>query len=68
MYDNMLSRKIIMEEWSFNLSDFHKWLSGFEVNFKNYVRDSKFKCLLSCRDNEEMAMLVRIAFKHYLEE
>lgn len=67
MYDELILRVIAHHHFATSLEDFYRWLEGYGVNYKNYIRFCAVKKIMSSKKRKDHLAIFRVLLHEYIK-
>lgn len=65
LFDTLISETISTRNFQLTVEEFHRWLTSFRINFKNYIRFKEVRLLYRDESNPNMSSIFRTILRHY---
>lgn len=67
MYDQLINKIITFQQYDTTCEDFYRWLEGYGINYKNYIRFCSVKKIMATKKRKDLLALFRVLLKEYIK-
>jgi hypothetical protein len=67
MYEELINKIIDFHGFATTAEDFYRWLEGYGINYKNYIRFCSVKKIMGSKKRRDHLAIFKVVLKEYIK-